>query len=450
MRIPEAIFENQKQLLEFLIAPIVSVQLFVTILIYFIIVRRRIASDYKLYIYFLITFIIFIGGRVAEIFLNEFEITYLLLTRMTLLFSIGIPSLLVASVKQSKIKKNKTILITPYILGILISISYILFMLSHRKGALYPQSDLSWLELNQPRLWAHRIQVFGALLLLVIPCTLLIIKEISTSRKNKQLAFLCGTLIFGLAFAIGLGSTPRKFGLYYVGSIISGFFWIWAVFRDIQEMKGKVNIIREELQLLVMSDLSEDVSEIDKLLNNLEELSFGNLDVYKLRIRDILNMLTNVSIEAGGDTNSLISRNSKRDIAIQESSDPKEIRKIITSEAKVLSKILSETTVKNNDRLINQALQHLKNNFTEDLSVEQVAHKVGLSRTHFMREFKKKTGQTFNQYQTSLRIESAKKLLSHKSVSETAYLVGYNTPNYFSTVFKKQTNLSPLEYQKQI
>lgn len=67
-----------------------------------------------------------------------------------------------------------------------------------------------------------------------------------------------------------------------------------------------------------------------------------------------------------------------------------------------------------------------------------------------MREFKKKTGQTLNQYQTVLRIENAKQLLATKSVTETAYKVGYSNPNYFSTVFKRHIGLSPVAFQESI
>ena len=55
---------------------------------------------------------------------------------------------------------------------------------------------------------------------------------------------------------------------------------------------------------------------------------------------------------------------------------------------------------------------------------------------------------------TEKRIEHAKKLLEYRnknnfSINEIAYMAGYNSPFYFSRIFKKKTGLSPLEYSKQ-
>ena len=54
--------------------------------------------------------------------------------------------------------------------------------------------------------------------------------------------------------------------------------------------------------------------------------------------------------------------------------------------------------------------------------------------------FKEKFGVTFIDYLTDVRLEHAKRELIHtnKSLKEICYSVGYNDPNYFSRVFKKE------------
>ncbi len=86
----------------------------------------------------------------------------------------------------------------------------------------------------------------------------------------------------------------------------------------------------------------------------------------------------------------------------------------------------------------------------EDLSLTKVAEHIGLSPNHLSKVFKDETGQSFTKYLTDYRINVAKKMLdsSKKRSSEIAELVGYPDPHYFSSVFKKQTGLTPSQYRE--
>ncbi len=85
----------------------------------------------------------------------------------------------------------------------------------------------------------------------------------------------------------------------------------------------------------------------------------------------------------------------------------------------------------------------------EDLSLTKVAEHIGLSPNHLSTVFKEETGQSFTRYLTDYRINAAKKMLdtSKKRSSEIAELVGYPDPHYFSSVFKKQTGMTPSQYR---
>ncbi|WP_066631040.1 helix-turn-helix transcriptional regulator [Labilibacter marinus] len=442
------ILETHRELFEYVLAPLVSAQLFITILFYFIVVRRRIAADYKLYNLFLVSFIIFLVGRLGWFFLNDNSAIVVLYIRMGLLMGLGIPSLLIAAAKQSGIQPTKYLYSVPYSIGLLLSLAYIIFYDAGSTNWFYSDRITDFIGIYQPINWAHNTQIVGALLQLIIPCTWLIIKEIRRKKQLKLLLFLAGAFLFGITLVIGVGAKPQNIGLYYIGSIPTGIMWIWAVFLDIRDMKGKVGLLKEELQFLLRSGMGSKANEINALLANLEELSQGNLDIYKMRIREILNMLTDTTIEAGGNTEVLIQRNAERANAIEKSSDTYQVKEIIMNEALELSEIMTDIPLQKNTLAIDKLIEHLKNNFSEDYTADDFANIAGLSKAHLMREFKKKTGLTINQFHTKLRVEQAKKLLAeNKTVANTAYQVGYNNPNYFSTVFKRMEGLSPLEFQ---
>ena len=84
----------------------------------------------------------------------------------------------------------------------------------------------------------------------------------------------------------------------------------------------------------------------------------------------------------------------------------------------------------------------------EQLSVEDLGDKMGLSRVHLYRKVKKLTDMSVSEFVTSVKLKKSLDLLvnSGKTISEIAYQVGFTSPSYFTKCFKEQFNLSPSEY----
>jgi YesN/AraC family two-component response regulator len=84
----------------------------------------------------------------------------------------------------------------------------------------------------------------------------------------------------------------------------------------------------------------------------------------------------------------------------------------------------------------------------DQLSVEGLGEKMGLSRVHLYRKVKKLTDMSVSEFVTSVKLKKSLNLLvnSGKTIAEIAYGVGFTSPSYFSRCFKEQFNLSPSEY----
>jgi two-component system, response regulator YesN len=103
--------------------------------------------------------------------------------------------------------------------------------------------------------------------------------------------------------------------------------------------------------------------------------------------------------------------------------------------------------------LIRQTKEYIAHHYADaELSLNQVAARANLSASHFSAVFSRETGQTFKEYLTEVRIKKAKELLRMTALrsADIAYQVGYNDPHYFSSVFKKHTGLSPIEFRSQV
>ncbi|MBF9014553.1 MULTISPECIES: response regulator [unclassified Oceanispirochaeta] len=105
-----------------------------------------------------------------------------------------------------------------------------------------------------------------------------------------------------------------------------------------------------------------------------------------------------------------------------------------------------------NSRLIEKVRLYMKNNYSRPIGLEDIAVDVGLSRNYLCYLFKKETGLNIWDYLTAHRIEEAKKLLheSNDKTYEVALKVGYETPGYFSKMFKKYVGTTPREYKSRL
>lgn len=96
---------------------------------------------------------------------------------------------------------------------------------------------------------------------------------------------------------------------------------------------------------------------------------------------------------------------------------------------------------------IRETLNYIENHITEELPLEQLAARAGLSCSQFKANFKREMSISPRCYINQQKIEYAKQLLREgKSITETAMILNFSTSSYFSSVFKKYTICTPSEY----
>ena len=103
------------------------------------------------------------------------------------------------------------------------------------------------------------------------------------------------------------------------------------------------------------------------------------------------------------------------------------------------------------DDRIQRALDYVEENISEPFSLSTLAGLSGYSLSRFKTRFREETGQTPALYISALRVERAKLELERtdQSITDIAYNLGWSSGNYFCSVFKKFTGVSPLGYRKQ-
>ncbi|WP_108821384.1 AraC family transcriptional regulator [Dysgonomonas sp. Marseille-P4361] len=99
---------------------------------------------------------------------------------------------------------------------------------------------------------------------------------------------------------------------------------------------------------------------------------------------------------------------------------------------------------------INKAKIIMQENFHLDMSPEEVAQEVHMSYSWFRRIFKQYTGFPPSQYLLELKLQRSKELLTNTAMTsqEVAFEVGFENSDYFCTVFRKKTGMTPIAYRE--
>lgn len=101
---------------------------------------------------------------------------------------------------------------------------------------------------------------------------------------------------------------------------------------------------------------------------------------------------------------------------------------------------------------VNHAIEYIKKNYSNNISIDDICSELNINKCYFCSIFKKETGSTFINYLNSYKIEKSKELLKNPNLSllDISLSVGFNNQSYFSTVFKKLTSKTPLEFRDEI
>lgn len=104
---------------------------------------------------------------------------------------------------------------------------------------------------------------------------------------------------------------------------------------------------------------------------------------------------------------------------------------------------------KNSNKLLQAAVDYMKQNYMKDISRETVAREVFITPGYLSMLFKQEMKTNFLEVLHQIRTEKASELLGDRSlkISDIAYQVGYNDEKYFFQVYKKYRGMTPSQYR---
>lgn len=103
-------------------------------------------------------------------------------------------------------------------------------------------------------------------------------------------------------------------------------------------------------------------------------------------------------------------------------------------------------------QVVNEVYRMILENYTQKLSLNDVAEKANMSPSAFSHYFKKRVNRSFSDVVIELRTGHAAKLLieTSKNIADVCYESGFNNMANFNKLFKRRYNLTPREYRRNI
>lgn len=114
-------------------------------------------------------------------------------------------------------------------------------------------------------------------------------------------------------------------------------------------------------------------------------------------------------------------------------------------------KKISEKEINSEERGVLERIKHyIRSHYNEIITRNDIEKLVNMNSDYINRRFKQETGYTLMEYIQVYRVQKAKEMLleNRMTIAEIGTEVGYDSPAYFSKIFKKVTGQTPNEFRQ--
>lgn len=112
--------------------------------------------------------------------------------------------------------------------------------------------------------------------------------------------------------------------------------------------------------------------------------------------------------------------------------------------------VMPYSVLERNKVRLQEIFTEVELNYHTNLTVDKMAKITNMTKPAFCSFFKKTTEETFTEFLNRYRVDKAcQQLINNQSISDSCYLVGFNSVPYFNRIFKKYTGKNPSEFKKE-
>ncbi len=207
----------------------------------------------------------------------------------------------------------------------------------------------------------------------------------------------------------------------------------------------------KKLQMMILNGDKKGAQDmLNELLAHIYYVSNFDVDIIKIRVIELLVVLSRATIDAGADRKEILWFNTN---CIKQMQDCATVEQISVWITQIMQRFVSYSfdfsAVKHSDTVY-KVIDYIKQHYFTRITLEEVARYVNFNKTYLSRIFKEETGDSFTTYVNKVRIEKSKLMLLDKTIPlvDVANLAGFEDQSYFTKVFKGLVGVSPKRFRE--
>jgi len=229
-----------------------------------------------------------------------------------------------------------------------------------------------------------------------------------------------------------------KIGEFIQESKKLGTNWRYPL-KSERELLGKVKI----------GDRTGAKEILNSILGTILFQNPGDLGVLKVRLLELLSILSRSAVEGGVDVDVMLEKNLGYVNKVIQINNQEDLCAWISAALNEFIELVYSSQDAKKITQICPAINYIDANYDKPITLAEIARVSCLSVSRLAHIFKEQMGVTIVDYLTSVRIERARQLLlaTEQSCTEICFQVGYNNQSYFTRTFKQFVGMTPRQFR---
>ena len=189
---------------------------------------------------------------------------------------------------------------------------------------------------------------------------------------------------------------------------------------------------------------------LNRLLMTVHYHARDRIDLVRSIFLELVVTMSRTAVEAGGEPEQFLGMNYRSMVEVAGISSHERLAAWLREMLEGIMDAIERRRGHDAGFLVFEALDFMRRHCCEDLSRDDVAEAVHLSPSHFSALMKRESGATFTDQLNRMRIDRAAEMLarSDREIATIALECGFRDQSYFTKVFKRYRNTTPLRYRK--
>ena len=206
---------------------------------------------------------------------------------------------------------------------------------------------------------------------------------------------------------------------------------------------------RALLQKVKIGDRTGAKEILNSILGTILFKDIGDLGILKVRLLELLSVLSRSAVEGGVDVDTMLEKNLAYVNKVMQIDTQEDLCAWISTALNEFIELVYSSQDARKITQIRPAINYIDANYDKPIALAEIARASHLSASRLAHLFKEQMGVTLIEYVTGVRIEQAKELLlgTDQSCTEIGFEVGYSNQSYFTRTFKSLVGMTPRQFR---